>query len=418
MADIILRNCQLHGEDHLVNIAITDGNITNIAAEIEENASQEIDCEGNLVTPPYIEPHIHLDSVLTAGDPQFNQSGTLFEGIQIWGERKKSLSYEDVHDRALEALKLMAQHGTLYVRTHVDVTEPSLTALGALIDLREEVKDWMTLQITAFPQDGIYSRAENAGLLTQALDKGADVVGAIPHYELTREDGVKSLHHIFDLAEQYDCLIDVHCDEVDDEQSRFVEVLVAESIKRDCGKKVSASHTTAFGSYNDSYAYKLMGFIKRTDVNFIANPLINITLQGRTDTYPKRRGLTRIKELWQNEVNICVGADCIFDPWYIMGTGNMLDVAYMTVHVSQMTGLSEIDACFDMITKNSAQALAIDDYGIAVGNPANIVVMDVPNAFDAIRYRPAPKAVISQGKLIAMTSAPTVDFAIFGVELS
>ncbi len=398
MTDIILRHCRLPDE---VDIAIENGRISHIAPKIEAAAAQEIDCAGKLVTPPFVESHIHLDSVLAAGQPRFNQSGTLFEGIQIWGERKQSLTAADVKQRARQALELMATHGVLYVRTHVDVTEPRLIALDALLELREEVRDWTTLQIVAFPQDGVYSRPENEELLEEALRRGADAVGGIPHYELTREDGVRSVQRVFDLAEQYDRLIDIHCDEVDDDQSRFVEVMIAEAIKRGNGERVSASHTTAFGSYNDSYAFKLMGFLRRTNINFIANPLINITLQGRMDTYPKRRGLTRIKELWQNGSNVSLGQDCIYDPWYIFGTGSMIGVAHMTVHLAQMTGLPEIDACFDMIGINGAKSLHIQDYGIKEGNPANIVILDAPDAFNALRFQSIPLMVISQGKIIA-----------------
>jgi cytosine/creatinine deaminase len=397
MTDIILRHCRLRDQ---VDIAIENGRISRIAPKIEATTAQEIDCTGKLVTPPFVESHIHLDSVLAAGQPRFNRSGTLFEGIQIWGERKQSLTADDVKQRARQALELMATHGVLYVRTHVDVTEPRLIALDALLELREEVRDWTTLQIVAFPQDGIYSRPENEGLLEEALRRGADAVGGIPHYELTREDGVRSVNRIFDLAEQYDRLIDIHCDEVDDDQSRFVEVIIAEAIKRGNGERVSASHTTAFGSYNDSYAFKLMGFLRRTNINFIANPLINITLQGRMDTYPKRRGLTRIKELWQNGFNVSLGQDCIYDPWYIFGTGSMIGVAHMTVHLAQMTGLNEIDACFDMIGINGSKSLHIQDYGLKEGNPANIVVLDAPNAFNALRFQSIPLIVISQGKII------------------
>lgn len=410
MSRLILRNCRLQGREQPVDIAIESGKIAQIAPRIESSGGDEIECGGRLVTPPFVESHIHLDSVLAAGQPRFNASGTLFEGIQIWGERKVSLTREDVQRRALDALKLMATHGVLYVRTHVDVTEPRLIALDALLELREQVRDWTTLQIVAFPQDGIYSRAENEALLEEALKRGADVVGGIPHYELTREDGVRSIHRIFDLAEQYDRLIDVHCDEVDDEQSRFVEVIVAEAIKRGGGERVSASHTTAFGSYNDAYAYKLLGFLRRTNVNFIANPLINITLQGRMDTYPKRRGLTRIKELWQNGANVSLGQDCIYDPWYIFGTGSMIGVAHMTVHVSQMTGLSEIDACFDMIGVNGARSLNVAGYGIEEGNPANLVVLDAASPFDALRYQAIPLYVISRGKIIAQNQPSALAF--------
>lgn len=403
MYDLLLRNCRIYPETTLVDIGIDAGKIATIQPKISDPAKQEIDCGAQLVTPPFIESHIHLDSVLAAGQPRFNTSGTLFEGIQIWGERKQSLTREDVQKRALEALKLMAANGVLYVRTHVDVTEPKLIALDALLELRDQVKDWMTVQVVAFPQDGIYSRPENETLLEEALKRGADAVGGIPHYELTREDGVRSIRQIFDLAEQYDRLIDVHCDEVDDDQSRFVEVIVAEAIKRGGGERVSASHTTAFGSYNDSYAYKLLGFIRRTNINFIPNPLINITLQGRMDTYPKRRGLTRIKELWQNGVNVSLGQDCIYDPWYILGTGSMIGVAHMAVHVAQMTGLQEIDACFDMVTHNGARSLHLSDYGVKVGNPANLAILGVSDPFNAIRYQVTPRYVISRGKVIAET---------------
>ncbi len=403
MYDLLLRSCRIYPETALVDIGIDGGEITSILPTISDSGKKEINCGGQMVTPPFVESHIHLDSVLAAGQPRFNTSGTLFEGIQIWGERKQSLTREDVQERALEALKLMAANGVLYVRTHVDVTEPKLIALDALLELRDQVKDWTTVQVVAFPQDGIYSRPENEALLEEALKRGSDAVGGIPHYELTREDGVRSIQHIFDLAEKYDRLIDVHCDEVDDDQSRFVEVIVSEAIKRGGGERVSASHTTAFGSYNDAYAYKLLGFIRRTNINFIPNPLINITLQGRMDTYPKRRGLTRIKELWQNSVNVSLGQDCIYDPWYILGTGNMIGVAHMAVHVAQMTGLQEIDACFDMVTHNGARSLHISDYGIKVGNPANLVVLGVTDPFNAIRYQVTPRYVISQGKIIAET---------------
>jgi cytosine deaminase len=407
MTDLLLRNCHLHNRPAAFDIRVQAGRITEIApADTTRlaNGAQVIDCTDLLVTAPFVESHIHLDSVLAAGQPRFNASGTLFEGIQIWGERKKTLTKADVQARALEALKMMAAQGVLYVRTHVDTTEPTLTALDALLELADQVRDWITVQIVAFPQDGIFSRPENAGLLETALQKGAHAVGGIPHYELTREDGVRSVVHAFDLAERYERLIDIHCDEIDDEQSRFVEVIVAEAIKRGNGERVSASHTTALGSYNDAYAYKFMGFLRRTSVNFIANPLINITLQGRMDTYPKRRGLTRVKELWQNGVNVSLGQDCIHDPWYIFGTGSMIGVAHMTVHVSQMTGLSEIDACFDMITANGARSLHIADYGIQVGNPANLVVLPAKNAFEALRFQVTPLYVISQGKVIARTT--------------
>ena len=403
---LILRQGKLLNGER-VDIFIENNQISAIDKQLPQRGDREIELNGKLISPPFVESHIHLDSVLTAGDPRFNQSGTLFEGIQIWGDRKQHLTLEDVKQRAMEALKQQASQGVLFVRSHADVSEASLTALQALLEVREAVKDWMTLQVVAFPQDGIYSHEKNEALLEKSLEMGADVVGGIPHYELTREDGVKSIDRIFQLAQKYDKLIDIHCDEIDDDQSRFLEVVNAWAIKTGLGEKVTASHTTAFGSYNNAYAYKLLGLLGRSRINFVSNPLINITLQGRTDTYPKRRGITRVKELWQAGLNVSLGHDCIQDPWYILGTGNMLDVANMAIHVCQMTGLAEIDACYNMITRHGAKTLQVEnDYGIEVGNPANLIVLDAQNRFDAIRDRATVLYVISQGKLLSQTQAP------------
>lgn len=405
--DLLLRRCRLlnsTGSESEVDIGIVDGKIAAIAPHLTSPSQLELDIQGKLVSPPFVESHIHLDSALTAGEPRWNQSGTLFEGIEIWGERKQSLTLEDVKHRAKETLKQQASQGVLFVRSHADVSEPRLTALQGLLEVREEVKDWITLQVVAFPQDGIYSHPKNEELLEEALKLGADVVGGIPHYEFTREDGVRSVHRIFELAEKYDKIIDIHCDEIDDEQSRFLEVVAACAVRSGMGEKVTASHTTAFGSYNNAYARKLMGLLMRSQINFIANPLINITLQGRTDTYPKRRGITRVKELWQAGLNVSLGHDCVQDPWYSLGTGNMLEVAHMAVHVCQMTGMAEIDACFDMVMWHGAKTLHLqDNYGIEVGKLANLIVLDADSRYDAIRRRGTVRYVISQGKLLADT---------------
>jgi len=407
--DLILRRCLLL--DREVDIAIGDGKIIAIAPNLSETAQLELDIEGKLVSPPFVESHIHLDSALTAGEPRWNESGTLFEGIEIWGERKQSLTLEDVKRRAIETLKQQASQGVLFVRSHVDVSEPRLIALQGLLEIRELVKDWITLQVVAFPQDGVYGHLRNEELLEEALRLGADAVGGIPHYEFTREDGVKSVHRIFELAQKYNRLIDIHCDEIDDEQSRFLEVVGAYAVRSGMGTRVTASHTTAFGSYNNAYAGKLMGLLARSQINFIANPLINITLQGRTDTYPKRRGVTRVKELWQAGLNVSLGYDCIQDPWYSLGTGNMLDVAHMAVHVCQMTGMAEIDSCFDMVTSHGAKTLHLEDnYGIKVGKPANLIVLDADSRYDAIRRRATVRYVISQGRLLAQTEPPVTQW--------
>lgn len=404
---LLLRHCRLlHPSQPIetVDLLIEAGRIAAIAPHLPASDVPELDLQGQLVSPPFVESHIHLDSAMTAGQPRWNQSGTLFEGIEIWREYKQGLTLEDVRQRAIATLRQQAMQGVLFVRSHADVSEQSLTALKGLLEAREAVKDWITLQVVAFPQDGVYGSPRNNELMEEALRLGADGVGGIPHYELTREDGVQSIHRIFELAQKYDRLIDVHCDEIDDDQSRFLEVIVANAIRSGMGDRVTASHTTAFHSYNNAYALKLLGFIQRTQINFIANPLINITLQGRTDTYPKRRGVTRVKELWQAGQNVSLGHDCIFDPWYSLGTGNMLEVAHMALHICQMTGRDEIDACYNMVTWNGAKTLHLQDqYGLEVGKPANLIVLQASDRFDAIRRRAPVTHVISRGQLIART---------------
>ncbi|MEA5450370.1 cytosine deaminase [Leptolyngbya sp. CCNP1308] len=406
--DIILRDGKLPSGAP-VEIGLKDGRIQAVEPHLALSAPQEVALGGKLVSPPFVESHIHLDSALTAGQPRWNQSGTLFEGIEIWRDRKQSLTLEDVKARAIATLKLQAQQGVLYVRSHADVSETSLTALKALLEVRDAVKDWITVQVVAFPQDGLYGSPGNLELMEEALKLGADGVGGIPHYEMTREDGVQSVHRIFELAQQYDRLIDIHCDEIDDDQSRFLEVVAACAVRSGLGPQVTASHTTAFASYNNAYAFKLMGLLSRSNINFIANPLINITLQGRTDTYPKRRGVTRVKELWQQGLNVSLGHDCVQDPWYNLGTGNMLDVAAMAVHICQMTGQAEIAACYAMITINGAKTLAVEDaYGLAVGKPANLIVLDADSPYDAICRRATVTHVFSRGKLLVQTQPPEV----------
>ncbi|MEC0281575.1 cytosine deaminase [Terribacillus saccharophilus] len=402
---MIITNAKLRNREGLWQIQITEGKIERIALSIEANRDEQImDVQGNLVLPPFIEPHIHLDTTLTAGEPNWNESGTLFEGIQRWAERKELLTLEDVKTRAKQALKWQIAQGIQHVRTHVDVTDPELTALKALLEVKEEMASYIDLQLVAFPQEGILSYPNGEELLEESLRMGADVVGGIPHYEFTREYGVESLQTAFKLAEKYDRLVDIHCDEIDDEQSRFVEVVAAEAHRYSMGERVTASHTTAMGSYNDAYTSKLFRLLKLSNINMVANPLVNIHLQGRFDTYPKRRGITRVKELQEAGINVSFGHDDIFDPWYPLGTGNMLQVLHMGIHVTQLMGYDQIVNSIDMITSNSARTLHIEDkYGIEEGKPANLIVLEAENEYEAIRKQAAVLFSVRNGEVIAET---------------
>lgn len=403
---MLIKNATLRGKEGKWHITIQDGKFAAITQKQEEvpETKEVIDAKGALVLPPFIEPHIHLDTTLTAGEPEWNQSGTLFEGIQRWSQRKESLTQEDVKTRAKTALKWQIAQGIQHVRTHVDVTDPSLTALKAMLEVKKEMADFIDIQLVAFPQEGIPSYPNGAKLLEEALKMGAEVVGGIPHFEFTREYGVESMKTAFDLAEKYDCLVDIHCDEIDDEQSRFVEVVAKEAYERGMGARTTASHTTAMGSYNDAYTAKLFRLLKLSNINFVSNPLVNIHLQGRFDSYPKRRGLTRVKELQEAGLNICFGHDDIFDPWYPLGTGNMLQVLQMGIHASQLMGYEQIVNSIDMITKNSAKTLHIEDkYGIEEGKPANFIVMTAENEYEVIRKQATVRYSFRNGKLISQT---------------
>ncbi len=402
---MLIRNVRLEGREGMWQILCQGGVIRAIEPMSTQLLSaRELDGEQGLVIPPFIEPHIHLDTTQTAGEPSWNLSGTLFEGIERWAERKALLTHEDVKQRAIQTLKWQIANGIQFVRTHVDVSDPNLVALKAMLEVREEMKAWVELQIVAFPQEGILSYPNGKALLEESLKLGADVIGAIPHFEFTREYGVESLHYVFDLAEKYQVLVDVHCDEIDDEQSRFIETLATLAYERGMGHRVTASHTTAMHSYNGAYASRLFRLLKMADINFVANPLVNIHLQGRFDSYPKRRGITRVKEMLEANINVCFGHDDVFDPWYPMGTANMLQVLHMGLHVCQIMGYEQINDSLKLIGNHSACTLNVQDrYGIEVGKPASLLILPAENGFDAVRRQVPVRYSIRHGRVIADT---------------
>jgi len=398
---LVVRRARLRRKSGTYDIGIEGGRISKVVRSITQKGEEEIDACGSLVLPPFVDMHFHLDSALAYGDPRYNASGTLLEGIEIWGEKKRGITEAEIRRRATKMLKLMVIHGTQYLRTNADVTEPGQKPLRALLQMKGAFKDLIDIQVTAFPQDGILTESGNAELLERSLELGADNVGMIPHHELTREDGVKSIEFAFGLAKKYDKDIDGHVDETDDEQSRFLEVVAAQAIKTQHEGRVTAGHATAMHSYNDAYAAKLYRILRRARVTIVANPLINIALQGRFDTYPKRRGMARLKELSQWGVNVALGHDCVMDPWYPLGKGDMMQALFMAVHVGQLTGHRELLDALDLITENPAKALRITDwYGVAEGKRANLVVLESKSEVQALASLVPPLYVVRDGKIV------------------
>ena len=404
MLDLLITNARLPRAAALASVAIQgDRIVASPTGAQPPAASQVIDARGNLLTPALVEPHIHLDAVLTVGQPRQNLSGSLFEGIAIWGERVKDLTVEDVKRRVSQVLRWQVANGVLFVRSHVDVCDPKLTALRALVELRQEFADQITLQLVAFPQQGIQSFPDGERLMRQAVELGADVVGGIPHFELTREYGEQSVKFAIALAHEFGKQVDIHCDETDDDHSRFLEVLAAETIRLNMQGRVTASHTTAMHSYNNAYAGRLIVNVKRAGLNMVTNPLDNATLQGRFDHYPIRRGHTRFKELLAAGVNVCLGHDSVMDPWYPLGKADPLQAAFVLVHYGQMSGYEEIRTLVDMITVNGARTLGLTDYGLEPGCRADLVLFDAPNESDAVRLMAPRRLVIRGGKVVART---------------
>lgn len=402
---MLLKNLYLENAQELSDIRIQNGKFAEIAPNLAPQEGEEVvDLGGKLALPPFIESHVHLDTCLTAGDPVWNMSGTLFEGIECWAKRKDKLTKADVRERVNRVVRMQAANGVQHVRTHVDVTDPKLTAMEAMLELKEDLKDVMDIQIVAFPQEGILSYPNGKELMENAVRMGADAVGAIPHFEFTREYSVESINFAMRLAEKYDRLVDVHCDEIDDEASRGLETLAARAYEMQMFDRVTASHTTAMHSYNNAYVLRLMRLLKLSRINFVSNPLVNTHLQGRVDTYPKRRGITRVKELTQEGLNVSFGHDDIFDPWYPLGNGNLRDVVFMGLHVCQMMGYEEIMNSYRFISTNAARTLHLgDQYGIRTGNPADLIILDAKNYYDALNYNSPVLRSYKSGRLIAQT---------------
>jgi cytosine deaminase len=399
MFDLLIKGGTLP-DGTLADIAIKGDKIAAVG-RVDAPAKKVIDATGDLVSPPFVDPHFHMDAVLSYGLPRVNASGTLLEGIGLWGELREIATVDEMVDRALRYCDWAVSMGLLAIRTHVDTTPDHLCGVEAMLEVKRRVAPYLDLQLVAFPQDGLYRSATGRANVIRALDMGVDVVGGIPHFERTMEEGPESMRDLARMAAERGLMWDVHCDETDDPMSRHVETMAREVTRHGLGARAAGSHLTSMHSMDNYYVSKLLPLLAESGMTAIPNPLINITLQGRHDSYPKRRGLTRVKEMQAMGITVGWGQDCVLDPWYSLGTADMLDVAFMGLHVAQMTHPAEMARCFTMVTECNAAIMGLKDYGLAVGSVASLVVLDASNPVEALRLRPDRLAVVSKGHVVA-----------------
>ena len=399
--DLIVRRGNLPDGRQAIDIGIKDGRIAAVEPALKAAAAREIDATGCLVSPPFVDAHFHMDATLSVGHPRYNRSGTLLEGIQLWGEMKPHLTYDWYVERALEYCDWAVGRGLLAIRSHVDTCDPQLLDVQALIEVRKRVKDYIDLQLVAFPQDGYLRSPVGISNVARALDMGVDVVGGIPHFERTMAEGDESVRLLCELAAKRGLRVDIHCDETDDPNSRHIEKLAAETVRLGLQGRVTGSHLTSMHSMDNYYASKLIPLIAEAKIHAVANPTANILLMGRNDTYPKRRGMTRVPELMAAGVNVSFGQDSAMDPWGPLNGADMLDVAHMGAHVGQMAGHDQLTLCYKAITENPARALGLEGYGLGVGCNGDLVVMQAATVSEAIRVRPPRLFVVRRGKVIA-----------------
>jgi cytosine/creatinine deaminase len=417
MIDLAVLNCSLAGfakGDHLVDVLVSGDRIVDVGVSVGRelltgvNVGEVIDAQGQLLSTQFVDAHFHMDATLSYGKPRVNQSGTLLEGIALWGELKPHLTQEALVERALQYCDWAVGKGLLAIRSHVDTSDERLLAVEALLDVKKRVAPYLDLQLVAFPQDGVLRAGPNAiDWLRKSLDMGVDVVGGIPHFERTMADGAASVRLLCEEAANRGLRVDMHCDESDDPMSRHIETLCFETQRLGLQGRVAGSHLTSMHSMDNYYVSKLLPLMKEAQVAAIANPLINITLQGRHDTYPKRRGMTRVPEMLAQGIPVAFGHDCVMDPWYSFGSGDMLEVASMGLHVAQMTGQSAVRQCFEAVTSAPAKILGLDSYGIAKGCYADFVLLQATDPVEAIRLRASRLKVFRRGKCVA-SSAPNI----------
>ena len=414
MLDLLVRNATLPDGRTRMSIAVQDGRITEVTEGLAAPAHETLDAQGLLVSPPFVDAHFHLDSALTYGQPRVNESGTLLEGIALWGELKPQLTHDAIVERALRYCDGAVARGLLAIRSHVDTSHPSLLTVQALLEVRQRVAPYLDLQLVAFPQDGLLRAPNGLRNLQRALDLGVDVIGGIPHFERTQAMGAESIRILCELAAAQGKRVDMHCDESDDPLSRHVETLAYETQRVGLQGRVTGSHLTSMHSMDNYYVSKLIPLMAEAQLGVVANPLINITLQGRHDSYPRRRGMTRVPELMAAGLTVAFGQDCVMDPWYGLGSADMLEVAHMGLHVGQMTSQAAMRQCYEAVTTHPARLRGLEAYGLEAGCHADFVLLHARDTVEAIRLRAARLAVFRRGRRVASSPAPVARLALPG----
>jgi cytosine deaminase len=406
-ADLIVRNALVWGTEAPRDLAISDGRYVALD-QTGGVTRREIDAAGRLCIPGFVEPHIHLDKVLLAESVPVNRSGSLDEAIDILGARKQNYDAGEIAERAGRIVASAITNGVTRMRTHIDVDSVcGLIALEALLDVRARFADVIDLQIVAFPQLGIVGDPGTETLLREAMERGADVIGGMPFNEASPADSHEHIRIAFDIARAHNADVDMHIDETDDPAARTLETLCEATIEHGWQGRVTAGHTCALAAYDDAYADRVIDLVAAAGLHMITNPATNLMLQGRDDAHPKRRGITRVKELLAAGVNVSFGQDNLRDMFYPFGRDDPLELAWLAAHAAHMSQPDEIEAVFAMATVNGARVLGLTDYGTEPGCAGDLVILDARSAAEAITARADRSYVIKRGRVVAETETRT-----------
>lgn len=400
--DMVIRHAVVRGHQGMVDIVIEKDRIARVDAKVAGKGGREIDAAGSLVLPGLFNLHLHADKCLLGEIMRPNLSGTLPEAIEITNDFKRKYDPAEVAERASRTIEAGVKNGTTFFRLFADVgTIGGLRAARGLLLAREKFGGYCDIQVVAFPQEGIVRDPGAAELLDEAMKEGCDIVGGLPWYEYTDAEAREHIDICFDIAKRYDRDIHMLVDDTDDENSRSLEYLALKTMRENFHGRVAASHCGAMAAYNDVYAAKIVDMVATAGVTISVNAHINLVCSARLDREPRRRGIARVKELLTRGANVVTSQDDVNDPYYPFGKPDPLECVSMIAHVAQLTLPHELEQAMSMVTENAAKAARVDDYGIAPGKRADLVVVGAPSVHEAIRLQPLRRHVIKGGREVA-----------------